>query len=137
MIITTIIQLITSFGKYYNYFQYTCIDFLSVESLPYIWIEWISTIPLMLFLVNTINIHDKVSYIYTSSTDLKISENDSSNNNDMNMTESELSPSNGSTIVDSESEHVNAKIKALVVDDSSMNRKMVRRLLLLKGKLYV
>lgn len=57
MIITTIIQLITSFGKYYNYFQYTCIDFLSVESLPYIWIEWISTIPLMLFLVNTINIH--------------------------------------------------------------------------------
>jgi len=57
-------------------------------------------------IVNTINIHD--SYIYTSSTDLKISENDSSNNNDMNMTESELSPSNGSTIVDSESEHVNA-----------------------------
>ena len=31
----------------------------------------------------------------------------------------------------------NAKIKALIVDDSSMNRKMVRRLLLLKGKLYV
>jgi hypothetical protein len=57
MIITAIIQLITSFGKYYNYFQYTCIDFLSVESLPYIWIEWISTVPLMLFLVNTINIH--------------------------------------------------------------------------------
>ena len=29
----------------------------------------------------------------------------------------------------------NAKIKALIVDDSSMNRKMVRRLLLLRGKL--
>jgi len=86
-------------------------------------------------IVNTINIHD--SYIYTSSTDLKISENDSSNNNDMNMTESELSPSNGSTIVDSESEHVNAKIKALVVDDSSMNRKMVRRLLEMKGLQHI
>jgi len=57
MIFITIIQLITSLGKYYNYFQYTCIDFLSVESLPYIWIEWISTVPLMLYLVNTINIH--------------------------------------------------------------------------------
>ena len=81
-------------------------------------------------IVNTINIHD--NYNYTSSTDLRISENDS-NNNDMNMNESELSPLNGSTIVDSESEHVNAKIKALVVDDSSMNRKMVRRLLEIKG----
>ena len=57
------------------------------------------------------------------------------------MNESELSPlvrlssklSNNSIIVDSESEHVNAKIKALVVDDSSMNRRMVRRLLEMKG----
>ena len=41
--------------------------------------------------------------------------------------------SNNSIIFDSESEHGNAKIKALIVDDSSMNRKMVRRLLEMKG----
>ena len=57
MVIITTIQLTTSLGKYLNYFQYTCIDFLSVESLPYIWIEWMSTVPLMLYLVNTINNH--------------------------------------------------------------------------------
>jgi hypothetical protein len=69
------------------------------------------------------------------------SSKEDSYNNDMNMNESELSPlvrlssklSNNSIIVDSESEHVNAKIKALVVDDSSMNRRMVRRLLEMKG----
>jgi hypothetical protein len=89
-------------------------------------------------IVNSINVYN--SYNNTSSTDLRISEDDSYNN-DMNMNESELSPlvrlsrklSNNSIIVDSESEHVNAKIKALVVDDSSMNRKMVRRLLEMKG----
>jgi len=57
MIITIIIQLLTSLGKYYNFFQYTCIDFLLVENLPYIWIEWLSTVPLMLFLINTMNMH--------------------------------------------------------------------------------
>jgi hypothetical protein len=89
-------------------------------------------------IVNSINVYN--SYNNTSSTDLRISEDDSYNN-DRNMNESELSPlvrlssklSNTSIIVDSESEHVNAKIKALVVDDSSMNRKMVRRLLEMKG----
>ena len=89
-------------------------------------------------IVNTINVYN--NYNNTSSTDLRISEEDSYNN-DRNMNESELSPlvrlssnfSNSSIIVDSESEHVNAKIKALVVDDSSMNRKMVRRLLEMKG----
>jgi hypothetical protein len=89
-------------------------------------------------IVNSINVYN--SYNNTSSTDLRISEDDSYNN-DMNMNESELSPlvrlssklSNNSIIVDSESEHVNAKIKALVVDDSSMNRRMVRRLLEMKG----
>jgi len=89
-------------------------------------------------IVNSINVYN--SYNNTSSTDLRISEEDSYNN-DRNMNESELSPlvrlssklSNNSIIVDSESEHVNAKIKALVVDDSSMNRKMVRRLLEMKG----
>lgn len=89
-------------------------------------------------IVNSINVYN--SYNNTSSNDLRISEDDSYNN-DRNMNESELSPlvrlssklSNNSIIVDSESEHVNAKIKALVVDDSSMNRKMVRRLLEMKG----
>jgi hypothetical protein len=83
-------------------------------------------------IVNTINVCN--NYNNTSS-------KEDSYNNDMNMNESELSPlvrlssnlSNNSIIVDSESEHVNAKIKALVVDDSSMNRKMVRRLLEMKG----
>ncbi len=85
-------------------------------------------------IVNTINVYN--NYNNTSS---KVD----SCNNDMNMNESELSPSplvrlnsnlsNNSIIVYSESEHVNAKIKALVVDDSSMNRKMVRRLLEMKG----
>jgi len=87
-------------------------------------------------IVNSINVYN--SYNNTSSTDLRISEEDSYNN-DRNMNESELSPlvrlssklSNTSLIVDSE--HVNAKIKALVVDDSSMNRRMVRRLLEMKG----
>jgi len=86
-------------------------------------------------IVNSINSYN--SYNNTSSTDLRISEQDSYNN-DRNMNESELSPlvrlssklSNNSIIVDSE--HVNAKIKALVVDDSSMNRRMVRRLLEMK-----
>ena len=89
-------------------------------------------------IVNTINVYN--NYNNTSSTDLRISEEDSYNN-DRNMNESELSPlvrlssklSNNSIIVDSESEHGNAKIKALIVDDSSMNRKMVRRLLEMKG----
>ena len=79
----------------------------------------------------------------TSLTELIIAEDDN-HNYYMNSNGSErikLSPlvrlssklSNNSIIVDSESEHGNAKIKALIVDDSSMNRKMVRRLLEMKG----
>jgi hypothetical protein len=79
----------------------------------------------------------------TSSTDSIVPEDDNYNNY-MNLNESErikISPlvrlssklSNNSIIVDSESEHGNARIKALIVDDSSMNRKMVRRLLEIKG----
>ena len=92
-------------------------------------------LPIIVNSINSYNIYNN-----TSSNDLRISEEDSYNN-DINKNESELSPlvrlssklSNNSIIVDSESEHVNAKIKALVVDDSSMNRKMVRRLLEMKG----
>ena len=81
-----------------------------------------------------------------TSTDVIIPEDDNNNNNNnnnMNFNESEstkLSPLvtlnrqiSNSSIVESESEHVNASIKALIVDDSSMNRKMVRRLLEMKG----
>jgi len=79
----------------------------------------------------------------TSFTELIIPEDDNFNNyiNSNGSERIKLSPlvrlssklSNNSIIVDSESEHGNAKIKALIVDDSSMNRKMVRRLLEMKG----
>jgi PleD family two-component response regulator len=96
-------------------------------------------LPIIVNKINTpstdLRISENDSY-NTPSTDLRISENDSYNNDmTMNKSESPLSGnlSNGSTILDSESEHGNAKLKALVVDDSSMNRKMVRRLLEMKG----
>ncbi len=79
----------------------------------------------------------------TSFTELIIPEDDNFNNyiNSNGSERIKLSPlvrlssklSNNSIIVDSESEHGNTKIKALIVDDSSMNRKMVRRLLEMKG----
>jgi hypothetical protein len=65
-------------------------------------------------------------------------DNNNNNNND-NVDDSNTSD----LLVESDSSKLdaqlvaNAKIKALIVDDSSMNRKMVRRLLLLRGKLNV
>ena len=67
------------------------------------------------------------------------SDGDDNNNNNNNVGDSKTSD----LLVESDSSFseldaqlvANAKIKALIVDDSSMNRKMVRRLLLLRGKL--
>ena len=71
--------------------------------------------------------------------DEQFDDSDGDNNNNNNVGDSKTSD----LLVESDSSFseldaqlvANAKIKALIVDDSSMNRKMVRRLLLLRGKL--
>jgi len=84
--------------------------------------------------------------IGTFSTTDNLLDNINNNNDHLNMNFNEndsikLSPlqilnkkiSDSSIIDTTEPQHVNAHIKALIVDDSSMNRKMVRRLLEMKG----
>lgn len=81
----------------------------------------IGTIPTTDYLLDNNNFHQNMNF----------NENDSIKLSPLQILNKKISDS--SIIDTTEPQHVNAHIKALIVDDSSMNRKMVRRLLEMKG----